>query len=99
MICFKFAPDNLFIVLYKLKFRASTYNTFRDITFTKLQNTNLKRAITEEESNDFFSNFLQIIYSYFYQLTQVGFKSSAFILFEILHLQNCDVKFQNFKGQ
>ena len=26
-----------------------------------------------------------------------GFKSLAFILFEILHLQNCDVKFQNFQ--
>ena len=26
----------------------------------------------------------------------IGFKSLAFILFEILHLQNCDVKFQNF---
>ena len=25
------------------------------------------------------------------------FKSLAFILFEILHLQNCDVKFQNFQ--
>ena len=26
-----------------------------------------------------------------------GFKSLAFILFVILHLQNCDVKFQNFQ--
>ena len=26
-----------------------------------------------------------------------GFKSLAFILFEILHLQNCHVKFQNFQ--
>ena len=26
-----------------------------------------------------------------------GFKSLAFILFEILHLQNCAVKFQNFQ--
>ena len=26
-----------------------------------------------------------------------GFKSLAFILFEILHLQNCDIKFQNFQ--
>ena len=26
-----------------------------------------------------------------------GFKPLAFILFEILHLQNCDAKFQNFQ--
>ena len=26
-----------------------------------------------------------------------GFKSLALILFKILHLQNCDVKFQNFQ--
>ena len=29
----------------------------------------------------------------------VGFKSSAVILFEILHLQNCHVNFKIFKGQ
>ena len=28
---------------------------------------------------------------------KTGFKSLAFIFFEILHLQNCDVKFQNFQ--
>ena len=27
----------------------------------------------------------------------IGFKSLAFKLFEILHSQNCDVKFQNFQ--
>ena len=30
-------------------------------------------------------------------LDNTGFKSLAFILFEMLHLQNCDVKFQIFQ--
>ena len=37
-------------------------------------------------------------YSSYYSLSaNTGFKSLAFILFEILHLPNCDVNFQNFK--
>ena len=44
--------------------------------------------------------FLKIFtkYSFHHSLSaNTGFKSLAFILFEILHLQNCDVKFQNFQ--
>ena len=37
-----FSPENLLIVLYKLQ--ASTYNTFRDITFAKLQSTKFKKG-------------------------------------------------------
>ena len=38
-------------------------------------------------------------YSTYHSLSaNTGFKSLAFILFEILHLQNCDIKFQNFRG-
>ena len=44
----------------------------------------------------FFLNFTK--YSTHHSLSpNTGFKSLAFILFEILHLQNCDVKFQNFQ--
>ena len=47
--------------------------------------------------------FLKIFtkYSTHHSLSaNTGFKSLAFILFEILHLQNCDVKFfKIFKGQ
>ena len=39
-------------------------------------------------------------YSTYHSLSaNTGFKSLAFILFEILHLQNCDVNFKFFKGQ
>ena len=44
--------------------------------------------------------FLKIFtkYSTHHSLSaNTGFKFLAFILFEILHLQNCDVKFQNFQ--
>ena len=42
--------------------------------------------------NIFFLNFTK--YSTHHSLSaNTGFKSLAFILFEILHLQNCDVKF------
>ena len=44
--------------------------------------------------------FLKIFtkYSTHHSLSaNTGFKSLAFILFEILHLQNCAVKFQNFQ--
>ena len=44
----------------------------------------------------FLKNFTK--YSTHHSLSaNTGFKSLAFILFEILHLQNCDVKFQNFQ--
>ena len=56
----------------------------------------LKRAITQKASYDFFKKFHQI--STHHSLSaNTGFKSLAFILFEILHLQNCDIKFQNFQ--
>ena len=45
-------------------------------------------------------NFLKNFIKYFthHSLSaNTGFKSLAFILFEVLHLQNCDVKFQNFQ--
>ena len=42
--------------------------------------------------------FIFIKYSTHHSLSaNTDFKSLAFILFEILHLQNCDVKFQNFQ--
>ena len=42
---FKFSPDNLLIVLYKLIKVSSLYlNTFRDITFAKLQSTKFKKG-------------------------------------------------------
>ena len=45
---------------------------------------------------DFSLNFTK--YSTHHSLSaNTGFKSIAFILFEILHLQNCDVKFQHFQ--
>ena len=51
-----------------------------------------KRAITQKESYDFLK------YSTHHSLSaNLGFKSLAFILFEILHLQNCNVKFQKFQ--
>ena len=57
---------------------------------------NSKRAITQKASYDFFLNFTK--YSTHHSLSaNTGFKSLAFILFEILHLQNCAVKFQNFQ--
>ena len=44
----------------------------------------------------FLKNFTK--YSTHHSLSaNTGFKYLAFILFEILHLQNCDVKFQNFQ--
>ena len=41
--------------------------------------------------------FFQIFTKYSTHHSLSGFKALAFILFEILHLQNCDVKFQNFQ--
>ena len=44
----------------------------------------------------FKKNFIK--YSTHHSLSaNTGFKSLAFILFEILHLQNCGVKFKNFQ--
>ena len=47
----------------------------------------------------FFLNFHQIFYSSTHHSlsANTGLKSLAFILFEILHLLNCDVKFPNFQ--
>ena len=55
-----------------------------------------KKAITQKASYDFFLIFTK--YSTHHSLSaNTGFKSLDFILFEILHLQNCDVKFQKFQ--
>ena len=76
---------------------ASTYNTFRDITIAKLQSTKLKKGNNSKSIICFFLIFTK--YSTHRSLSaNTGFKSLAFILFEIFHLQNCDVKFQNFQS-
>ena len=55
-----------------------------------------KRAITKKASHFFFLIFTK--YSTHHSLSaNTGLKSSAFILFEILHLQNYDVKFSTFQ--
>ena len=57
---------------------------------------NSKKGNNSKSIMIFLKNFTK--YSTHHSLSaNTGFKSLAFILFEILHLQNCDVKFQNFQ--
>ena len=47
---FKFAPDNLLIILYQLnKFEAPSCNTFRDIMVTNFQSSDLQREIIRKK--------------------------------------------------
>ena len=96
---FKFSPWNLLNVLYKLiKVSNLCLQYFPRYHICKIAEYKIqKRAITQKASYDFFLKMFTK-YSTDHSLSaNTGFKSLAFILFEILHLQNCDVKFQNFQ--
>ena len=56
-----------------------------------------KKTITQKALYDYFFLIFTKYSTYHSLSANTGFKSLAFILFEILHLQNCDVKFQNFQ--
>ena len=63
-----------------------------------LQDCRVQNPKKGNNSKSIISFFLKMFtkYSTHHSLSaNTGFKSLAFILFEILHLQNCDVKFQN----
>ena len=70
-----------------------------DVTFAKLQSTKLKKkmAITLKISYDFFLQFFTKYSTHHSLSADIGFKSLSIILFQILHLQNCDFKFQIFQ--
>ena len=64
---FKFAPINLFIILYQLaKFEAPSCHTFQDIMITNFQSPNLQREIIKKNTIIFFKfapgNLLVILY-------------------------------------
>ena len=58
---------------------------------------NSKKGNNQKASYDFFKKMFTKYSTHHSLSAYTGFKSLAFILFEILHLQNCDVKFQNFQ--
>ena len=65
-----------------------------------LQNCRVQNSKKGNNSKSIICCFFLIFtkYSTHHSLSaNTGFKSLAFILFEILHLQNCDVIFQNFQ--
>ena len=58
----------------------------------------LKKKMWGEGEGRYLNPKHSLKYSTHHSLSaDTGFKSLAFILFEILHLRNCDVKFQNFQ--